>query len=27
MTRAGGGADGTGATAPADRPFHLIVNC
>jgi len=27
VTRAGGGADGTGPTAPADRPFHLIVNC
>jgi hypothetical protein len=26
-TRAGGGADGTGATAPADRPFHLTVSC
>jgi hypothetical protein len=27
VTRAGGGADGTGATAPADRPFHLTANC
>jgi hypothetical protein len=27
VTRAGGGADGTGPTAPADRPFHLVVNC
>ncbi|MDQ3934456.1 MAG: hypothetical protein M3340_07475 [Actinomycetota bacterium] len=27
VTRAGGGADGTGATAPADRPFDLVVNC
>jgi hypothetical protein len=27
VTRAGGGADGTGPTAPADRAFHLIVNC
>ena len=27
VTRAGGGADGTGATAPADRPFHLVVSC
>jgi hypothetical protein len=27
VTRAGGGDDGTGATAPADRPFHLVVNC
>ncbi len=26
-TRAGGGDDGTGATAPADRPFHLTVSC
>jgi hypothetical protein len=26
-TRAGGGADGTGATAPADRPFHLVISC
>ena len=26
-TRAGGGADGTGAVAPADRPFHLVVTC
>jgi hypothetical protein len=26
-TRAGGGADGTGATLPVDRPFHLTVNC
>jgi hypothetical protein len=26
-TRAGGGADGTEATAIADRPFHLTVNC
>lgn len=27
VTRAGGGDAGTGATAPADRPFHLVVNC
>jgi hypothetical protein len=27
VTRAGGGADGTGATAPADRPFHLTATC
>jgi hypothetical protein len=27
LTRAGGGTDGTGPTAPADRPFHLVVNC
>src|SRR4051794_19941146 len=27
ITRAGGGADGTGATAPVDRPFSLVVNC
>jgi hypothetical protein len=27
VTRAGGGADGTGATDPADRPFHLVANC
>lgn len=27
VTRAGGGADGTGPTGRADRPFHLIVNC
>jgi hypothetical protein len=27
VTRSGGGADGTEATAPADRPFHLVVNC
>jgi hypothetical protein len=26
-TRAGGGDDGTEATAPADRPFHLTVSC
>jgi hypothetical protein len=26
-TRSGGGADGTAATAPADRPFHLTVSC
>jgi hypothetical protein len=26
-TRAGGGADGTEATAIADRPFHLTVSC
>jgi hypothetical protein len=26
-TRAGGGDDGTGATAPADRSFHLLVSC
>ncbi|HEX6389469.1 MAG TPA: hypothetical protein VFZ89_08480, partial [Solirubrobacteraceae bacterium] len=27
VTRAGGGADGTGATAPSDRPFHLTATC
>ncbi|HWH94030.1 MAG TPA: hypothetical protein VNT03_09225 [Baekduia sp.] len=27
LTRAGGGADGTGTTEVADRPFHLTVNC
>jgi hypothetical protein len=27
VTRSGGGADGTAPTAPADRPFHLLVNC
>ena len=27
VTRAGGGSDGTEPTAPADRPFHLVVNC
>ena len=27
VTRAGGGADGTGPTSPADRPFHLVVSC
>jgi hypothetical protein len=27
VTRSGGGADGTGATAPADRPFHLQGTC
>jgi hypothetical protein len=27
VTRAGGGADGNGPTDPADRPFHLVVNC
>src|SRR4051794_7658770 len=27
VTRAGGGADGNGPTAPANRPFHLAVNC
>jgi len=27
VTRSGGGADGTGPTAPADKPFHLVVNC
>ena len=27
VTRSGGGTDGTGPTAPADRPFHLVVNC
>jgi hypothetical protein len=26
-TRAGGGPDGTGATAPVDRPFHLTATC
>ena len=26
-TRAGGGADGTAATPPADRRFHLTVTC
>jgi hypothetical protein len=27
VTRSGGGADGTGPTAPADKPFNLVVNC
>jgi hypothetical protein len=27
VTRTGGGADGTGATAVADRPFNLTVTC
>jgi hypothetical protein len=27
VTRSGGGTDGTGPTAPADKPFHLVVNC
>jgi hypothetical protein len=27
VTRAGGGADGTGPSAVADRPFHLTVSC
>jgi hypothetical protein len=27
VTRQGGGADGTGATARADRPFHLVASC
>jgi hypothetical protein len=27
VTRSGGGADGTGPTALADRPFDLVVNC
>jgi hypothetical protein len=27
VTRSGGGTDGTSPTAPADRPFHLLVNC
>ncbi|MEP6953120.1 MAG: hypothetical protein ABI950_03540 [Solirubrobacteraceae bacterium] len=27
LTRAGGGAGGTGNTPPADRPFHLVVTC
>jgi hypothetical protein len=26
-TRKGGGADGQGASDPADRPFHLLVTC
>jgi hypothetical protein len=26
-TRNGGGADGTGPTNIADKPFHLVVNC
>jgi hypothetical protein len=26
-TRKGGGADGTGTSDPADRPFHLVVTC
>jgi hypothetical protein len=26
-TRSGGGADGTGATPPTNRPFHLTANC
>jgi hypothetical protein len=27
VTRSGGGTDGTGPTAPTDKPFHLVVNC
>jgi hypothetical protein len=27
VTRAGGGTEGTAPTAPADRPFHLVVTC
>jgi hypothetical protein len=27
VTRSGGGATGLDPTAPADRPFHLVVNC
>lgn len=27
VTRSGGGADGTAATAPADRPFNVTVSC
>jgi len=27
VTRAGGGADGTGATAPADRSFQVTATC
>ncbi len=27
VTRAGGGADGTLPTVPADRPFHLVATC
>ncbi len=27
VTRAGGGADGNGATAPADRPFQVTATC
>jgi hypothetical protein len=27
VTRQGGGADGTGPTARADRPFHVIAHC
>jgi hypothetical protein len=27
VTRAGGGADGAGATAPADRPFQVTATC
>lgn len=27
LTRAGGGADGTAPTPPADRAFHLVVTC
>jgi hypothetical protein len=27
VTRAGGGADGTGPTDVADRPFHITVSC
>ena len=27
VTRAGGGAEGTGNTGRADRPFHVVVNC
>ena len=26
-TRKGGGADGTGPSDRANRPFHLVVNC
>lgn len=27
VTRQGGGADGTGPTARAERSFHLVVHC
>jgi hypothetical protein len=27
VTRSGGGTDGTGPTAPTDKPFHLVVSC
>jgi hypothetical protein len=27
VTRSGGGTDGTGPTAPADKPFNLVIDC